>query len=290
MPVIEIGAVVGLATLQDAGRPGRMHEGIPPGGALVPELLARANAAVRNAPGVLAIEVFGGVTLIARDSLLLATEDGAVCRLGPGERWTIAADGKRVRYVAVETGIDVPMCLGGRGTLLVAGFGGHEGRALRKGDVLRVGSEVEPLSVPDAANALALHRTPHPDAPLRVVPGPDRERFADSALETLLTSAFTVSPRSDRVGVRLVGSVPGRMDGDTAVSGPMVRGAIQVPASGEPVVLGPDHPTTGGYPVLATVVSEDVGALMARPIGAPVRFVLRATGNGTRASHRDRKP
>jgi allophanate hydrolase subunit 2 len=134
---------------------------------------------------------------------------------------------------------------------------------------------------------------PHPDAPLRVVPGPDRERFADGALETLLTSAFTISPRSDRVGVRLVGSAIHRVacvDGDTAVSGPMVRGAIQVPASGEPIVLGPDHPTTGGYPVLATVLSVDVGALMARPVGALVRFVLRATAEGRPASHRDRKP
>jgi biotin-dependent carboxylase-like uncharacterized protein len=265
--MIEIVAIAGLATIQDAGRPGRMHEGVPPGGALVPDLLSRANAAARNARGEAAIEVFGGVTLTARDSLLLAADDGVLRCLRAGERWTLGAEGRRVRYVAVRGGIDVPSRLGGRGTLLVAGLGGQEGRALRRGDVLSIGRAVEhdgPLAgVPDL------------DAPVRVVPGPDRERFAEHALRTLLASAFVVSSRSDRVGVRLVGPALQRADGDVAVSGPMVRGAIQVPSSGEPIVLGPDHPTTGGYPVLATVVGADAGAVMARPIGASVRFVLR---------------
>ena len=264
--MIEIIAIAGLATIQDAGRPGRMHEGVPPGGAIVPDLLSRANAAARNARGEAAIEVFGGVTLTAHDSLLLAADDGVGRRLRAGERWTLGAEGKRVRYVAVRGGIDVPSRLGGRGTLLVAGLGGQDGRALRRGDVLSIGSAIErddPLAgVPDL------------NAPIRVVPGPDRERFAESALQMLLASAFVVSSRSDRVGARLVGPALQRADGDAAVSGPMVRGAIQVPSSGEPIVLGPDHPTTGGYPVLATVVGADAGAVMGRPIGASVRFVL----------------
>lgn len=264
--MIEITAIAGLATIQDAGRPGRMHEGVPPGGAIVPDLLSRANAAARNARGEAGIEVFGDVTLTARDSLLLAADDGVGRRLRAGERWTLGAEGRRVRYVAVRGGIDVPSRLGGRGTLLVAGLGGQDGRALRRGDVLSVGRAIErddPLAgVPDL------------NAPIRVVPGPDRERFAEGALQMLLASAFVVSSRSDRVGVRLVGPALQRADGDVAVSGPMLRGAIQVPSSGEPIVLGPDHPTTGGYPVLATVVGADAGAVMARPIGASVRFVL----------------
>jgi allophanate hydrolase subunit 2 len=79
--------------------------------------------------------------------------------------------------------------------------------------------------------------------------------------------------RSDRVGIRLEGPGLARVDDDTALSAPMMRGAIQVPASGEPIVLGPDHPTTGGYPVIATVVRADLGALSARQVGALVRFV-----------------
>jgi biotin-dependent carboxylase-like uncharacterized protein len=267
--LIEILAMAGLATVQDRGRPGRMHEGVPPGGALVPELLARANGAVRNSEGEAGIELFGAMAATAHVPLFVATDEGAGRWLRVGQRWAIASGRERVRYVAVRGGIDVPYVLGGRGTLLVAGLGGHEGRPLRRGDVLPVGQ---------SADTEETIRAPFdPDARIRVEPGPDQERFATVALEALLTSAFTVSARSDRVGVRLRGCALVRADGDAAASGPMVRGAIQVPASGEPIALGPDHPTTGGYPVLATVVARDVGALMARPIGACVRFALRAT-------------
>ncbi len=293
--MIELSAVAGLATIQDGGRPGRMHEGVPPGGALVPELLARANAAVRNAGGEAGIEVFGGVTLLALDSLFLAADDGAGGWVRAGDRWTIEAQGRRVRYVAVRGGIDVPYRLGGRGTLLVAGLGGHEGRALRKGDTLPVGHSAE------REDRVVRHASPidplESDAAIRVVPGPDRERFGRAfgrTVDALLASTFTVSSRSDRVGVRLGGCAIERADGDGDLSGPMVRGAIQIPASGEPIVLGPDHPTTGGYPVLATVVAVDVGAIMARPIGASVRFALGvagATGGDAPASmHLNRKP
>jgi biotin-dependent carboxylase-like uncharacterized protein len=267
--VIEIVSMAGLATVQDGGRPGRMHEGIPPGGALSPSLLARANLAARNSTGEAAIELFGQMSIKAQSPLFVATDEGAGRWLGIGDRWAIASGPRRVRYVAVRGGIDVPYVLGGRGTLLVAGFGGHEGRPLRKGDALAAGRAVEVVEpVPDP---------PDPDAAIRLEPGPDPERFGPFALEALLTSTFEVSARSDRVGLRLHGCALARADGDADVSGPMVRGAIQVPASGEPIVLGPDHPTTGGYPVVATVVARDVGDLMARPVGAPVRFKLRAT-------------
>jgi biotin-dependent carboxylase-like uncharacterized protein len=265
--MIEVVATAGLATVQDGGRPGHMHEGVPPGGALVPELLARANAAARNAHGEAAIEVFGALTLATRAPLLLATDDGVVRTLGDGETWTIACSRARVRYVAVRGGIDVPRVLDGRGTLLVARLGGHEGRPLRKGDALRVGdAPVRHDAAPPAPDLLT---------PICVVPGPDLDRFPTSTLEALLGSPFEVSARSDRVGVRLVGAMLSRREndpGDMDVSRPMVRGAIQVPASGEAIVLGPDHPTTGGYPVLATAVRGHVGALMARPVGARVRF------------------
>ena len=99
---------------------------------------------------------------------------------------------------------------------------------------------------------------------------------APMALEVLrgvLASDYRVSMRSDRVGIRLEGPRLARIDDDTAVSAPMVRGAIQVPASGEPIVLGPDHPTTGGYPVLAVLARAELGRFHARPVGATVRFV-----------------
>jgi len=267
--MIEVVAVSGVATIQDGGRPGRMHEGIPPGGALVPELLARANAGARNAPVAAAVEVQGSLTVVARTAVTVADDDGLPRLLVDGETWTIACGEAGVRYAAMRGGVDVPVVLGGRGTLLVAGLGGHEGRALRRGDVLRVapGPEVEGGDVPAA---------PRLDAAVRVVPGPDLDRFEAKALDVLLASEFRVSPRSSRVGVRLEGPALPRADDDGAVSAPMVRGAIQVPSSGEPIVLGPDHPTTGGYPVLATVVRADLGALGARRARALVRFVLSA--------------
>jgi biotin-dependent carboxylase-like uncharacterized protein len=259
--------VAGIATVQDGGRRGHMHEGVPPGGAFVPELLSRANAAARNAPGAAAVESFGTLAFEAMEDVVVASDDGTLHEVPAGASVTFACEGVRVRYVAVRGGIDVPEVLGGRGTLLVASLGGYEGRPLRRGDVLRAAR----LPVVD----VTLPGAPDLGAPVRVVPGPDRHRFPDEALETLLSSSFVVEARSDRVGIRLSGPVLPRLGKDSGVSGPMVRGAIQVPPSGMPVVLGPDHPTTGGYPVLATVITADFGSLAARAPGSRVRFVAR---------------
>jgi 5-oxoprolinase (ATP-hydrolysing) subunit C len=274
--MIRVLAVRGLATVQDAGRPGRMHQGVPSGGALVAEQLALANEAVGNAPGEAGIEVFGAIRLAADEPVLVADDGSGARRLEPGEAWSVACAGARVRYLAVRGGIDVLRVLGGRGTLLSGGFGGHEGRPLQRGDALRVGQVPQ---VPSASRGLssagarvAAIRALDGTGAIRVVPGPDAERFAPDALDVLLGSPFEVAVQSDRVGVRLRGPLLPRADGDATISAPMVRGAIQVPPSGEPIVLGPDHPTTGGYPVLATVVRADFGALMARPLGTSVRF------------------
>jgi 5-oxoprolinase (ATP-hydrolysing) subunit C len=259
-------AVQGVVTVQDDGRPGRMHEGVPPGGALVPELLAFANVAAGNRPGEAGLEIVGSVSLAATEPVVVATDDGVRHELTVGAPWTATSAGARLRYVAVRSGIDVPVTLGGRGTLIVAGLGGHEGRALRSGDRLGIGTS-PPHDGPPAA-------PPDLNAAVGVVLGPDLDRFDGTAIEVLLAGTYRVGPRSDRVGLRLDGPVIPRRDDDTGNSGPMVRGAIQVPASGQPIVLGPDHPTVGGYPVLATVRRSSFGILAARPVGADVRFVV----------------
>ena len=263
--MITVVTVAGLVTVQDAGRPGRMHEGVPPGGPLDPRGMARANAAAGNAPGVAALEVIGSATFAVSADTRVATDDGAM--EGRIDRVVRVTSSRRaVAYLAVRGGVDVPIVLGGRGTLLAAGLGGLDGRGLRAGDRLRAGDAPEiRAQPPEPADPLA---------PLLVVAGPDRDRFAEGALDLLLGVTFIVSPRSDRVGTRLAGPVVPRPGEDAALSAPMVRGALQVPASGEPIVLGPDHPTTGGYPVLATLVRESWAALGCRPIGARVRFVL----------------
>lgn len=265
--MIEIARVTGLATIQDGGRPGYMHEGVPHGGALVPELLARANGAAQNGPGEAAIEAFGPISLVAHDTVIVGLDDGEDRALAAGERLDLGSPtGVRVRYVAVRGAFDVPRVLGSKSTLLVAGIGGHEGRALRRGDLLRIGhATMEDAVIPEDEDV----------GSIRVIPGPDLAWFASSALERLFGEPFTISPASDRTGTRLEGAPLPRIGADVLPSAPMIPGAIEVTAEGHPIVLGPDHPTTGGYPVLACVISRDFGRIMRVPVGSMVRFAPR---------------
>ncbi|MCP3138727.1 5-oxoprolinase subunit C family protein [Pyxidicoccus xibeiensis] len=264
---LDIVSVGGPATVQDAGRPGRMHHGVPPGGPLVPELLALANRAVGNAWGTAAVECIGRLEVRARGRGARVSVDGRAFAVAEGETFTVPAPSElSVRYVAVDGGLAVPEVLGGRGTLLVARLGGQEGRMLRPGDSVPLGDgggTAEPLDVGEALSV---------EAPIRVTMGPDPERFSEATRSSLLTGTFTVSATSDRVGMRLSGPRLAHGDEGAGTSRPMVRGAIQVTLSGEAIVLGPDHPTTGGYPLIATVIRADWGRLCARRPGASVRF------------------
>jgi biotin-dependent carboxylase-like uncharacterized protein len=275
---LEIMGVGGPATVQDAGRPGQMHHGVPPGGPLVPELLALANRTVGNAWGLAALESFGRLELRVRGREARVCVDGRAFRVAEAETFTVPApESTSVRYVAVDGGLAVPEVLGGRGTLLVARLGGHEGRALRPGDTLPLGDgggTPETLEPGDALDATV---------PIRVTLGPDLERFDAATRASLLADTFTVSPASDRVGMRLRGPALAHGDEGAGTSRPMVRGAIQVTLSGEPIVLGPDHPTTGGYPLIAAVIRADWGRLCARRPGAPVRFQAVSTAEAREA-------
>lgn len=265
--VIEIVTAAGPAMVQDGGRRGRMHQAVPPGGALVPELLAAANRALGNPPGAAGLEVYGELRLALHGGPTALSVDGELRPAGPAAPVLIERPRELVvRYVAVPGGFDVPEVLGGRGTLLQARLGGHEGRLVRKGDRLRVGGRESPAGRGEPRPVLDLA------APIRVIAGPDLDRFAPAALDTLTSSDFTVSPHSDRTGMRLSGPPLDRLGDDRPGPTPMVRGAIQVPGAGEAIVLGPDHPVTGGYPVLATVIRADWGRLAARRPGAGVRF------------------
>lgn len=243
------------ATVQDLGRPGHMHEGVPPGGPLVPELMQAANASLGNEPNAAVLEIPNGAVV---SSTSLFSVDGIVHSDATVE---IRSETEAVRYLAVPGGIDVPVVRGSRGTLLVAGLGGHEGRMLRAGDLLRVGGGTNGVTT----NA----RQEPPRSTIRVVLGPDA--FSSPAIDCLLQSEFIVGP-ADRVGMRLNGARLPVTGDDPVGSMPMVRGAIQVTRDGTPIVLGPDHPTTGGYRVIAAVVSTDWGALARRRTGSAVRF------------------
>ncbi len=263
-----VDSVRGPSFVQDGGRAGFMHHAVPPGGALVPERLAASNRALGNAWHAPALEIFGGVTLHAVDGPAIVSLDGEPITVATGEALVVDPSlDVRARYLAIAGGFDVPLQLGGRGTLRSIALGGLEGRALRRGDRL-----VSCAHAPRTAHTLPVSLDLA--APIRVVAGPDVARFAPDALDSLMRAAFTVAPESDRVGARLDGPTLARVDTDDGTSRPMVRGAIEVPSDGRAIVLGPDHPTTGGYPVLAVVIRADHGVFAARRPGATVRFAL----------------
>lgn len=266
--MLEIVAVAGPAWIQDLGRPGHMHEGMPWGGALVPELLLAANATLGNPVGAAGIEFYGSVTLRCSTPMALerrVLEAGVAHQLRP-------AAASRVGYVAIAGGVDVPLLMGGRGTFPAGKLGGYEGRTLRAGDVLPLGDE--PLHDRGDETVRGRPRLPNFSADIAVSPGPDTECFEAGEWQRFLHSTWRLVDPSDRSGTRLQGpNVRPRIVAHAA-SAPMVAGAIQVPPSGQPVVLGPDHPVTGGYPVIAVVAYRDLGALHGRRIGAKVRFRL----------------
>jgi allophanate hydrolase subunit 2 len=250
----------GLVSVQDLGRPGRMHEAVPPGGALVPDRLIAANRAVRNPDDAPAIEVLGHLVIRAEQAIEAATDTTAARPLAAGAELAVASEPRRVAYLAVRGGIDAPLVLGGRGALLCAGLGG----------LVRAGQRFTGAGLA-AREPTALPPGGDPAAPIRLVPGPDTAHFAPGALDLLVSSDYRVLPSSDRVGTRLDGpALPRTAEPET--SRPMVIGAIEVPRDGKPIVLGPEHPTTGGYPVIAVVAFAELGRLFSIRPGGTVRF------------------
>lgn len=251
------------ATLQDRGRPGHMHDGVPPGGALDPALYRRTLRALGHDDTVAAVEIpWHGARFRAVGDVTVSV-DGHVTPLADGQSLDVPAAPYAVRYLALRHGIGVPTVLGSRGTLLVASLGGLDGRMLHRGDVLPVG------------DALVGDVTDTPWSPaLGMIPvwrGPDD--FSDAAWSALCAHTFTVTSQVDRTGMRLRGDGV-RYDGAAVErSRPMVRGALEVTPDGTLIALGPDHPTTGGYPVIGVVDSRFVGALAQHRPDVTVRFV-----------------
>jgi len=269
-PHLEITRAAAIALLVDGGRAGRMHEGVPPGGPLVRSLLARANEHAGNPSDACGVEIYGTIQVTARvGPVTIADDASGPITLREGEQHVVSTEGRmRARYLALAGGVDAPVVLGSRGALLVAGIGG----VLRRGDRLAPdpgGSPRQPRGSGRAELA--------PDAPIPILPGPDA---ADVALDDLARHDLRIAAASDRTGTRLEGPSLARRSSDAPAgsamsrrSTPMVMGAIELTPSGL-IVLGPDHPTTGGYPVVALVPSSFLDGLFARPIGSAVRFAM----------------
>ncbi len=271
-----------LTTTQDLGRAGYAWLGVPRSGALDPGALTLANRLVGNPEATPGLEVtFGGLRFVARRALVLAitgapvlvTVDGRAeglgCAVHVAAGSTVELGPPRVgvrSYVALRGGVDVPRVLGSASTDLLAGIGAPLG----PGDRLHVGAEPD-APVP-AVDQAPLAAPSEDDLVLHVVLGPRDDWFTDASLEALVSAAWEVDSRSNRVGVRLTGPALEQRQRRELPSEGTIPGSIQVPHNGQPVLFLADHPVTGGYPVIAVVTTEDLRLVaQARP-GQRIRF------------------
>jgi allophanate hydrolase len=267
------------ATVQDRGRFGHLREGVPPSGPADPYAFAAAQALVGNEADAAAIEIVGGAFTFRCDNARIVAVTGRDVALRgrdlmpgwtaafarPGETFSVVG-GERSRfvYLAVSGGIATETILGSRSAYLPAGIG----RALRAGEALALG----PTRV-DAARAGRSAVGPDYDTgQIRAITGPHAQRFTDEAESLFFSSEFRVEPASDRMGTRLSGPRIGAREGEILTCG-VVAGAVQVPSGGAPIVLLAEHQATGGYPVIATVISADLGLVAQRLPGERLRFV-----------------
>ena len=280
LAVVRAGA---LTTVQDRGRPGHAHLGVPRSGALDAPAAALGNRLVGNPVEAAVLETtLNGCALRPRSAVVVAvtgapcpvTVDGrpapwgAPVRVPAGALLDIGPARAGVRsYVAVAGGVAVDPVLGSRSTDLLSGLGPPP---LTDGTVL-------PLGRPDGVHT-RVDVVPHPGPPselvLRVTPGPRDDWFTASALRTLATGTYRVSSASNRIGLRTEGPSLERAVSGELLSEGMVLGAVQVPPDGRPVVFLADHPTTGGYPVIAVVRGADLPAAAQAVPGTPVRFMV----------------
>ena len=173
-------------------------------------------------------------------------------------------------YMCVSGGFDVPQIMGSRSTSLKFKLGGLEGRKLQAGDVLPFRRAM--LSIPRMAKRVLTPETWDEIVTLRVILGPQDDRFTPKGIETFLSSVYTLTPESDRMGSRMDGPVIEHREGADIISDGIVFGSVQVPSGGKPIVLMADRQTTGGYTKIATVISVDLPLLAQRKPGQAVRF------------------
>lgn len=287
---LSVGSPGMLTTVQDLGRYGCQSRGVPVAGAMDGPALRLGNILLGNDEGAAALEITvlgpalrveegkGCVIVTGADAGL--TRNGAtldawrVHRVAAGDTLAFAAPASGARaYLCVSGGFDVPLVMGSRSTYVRGRFGGHEGRALKAGDVLSTGvpdalwADSEGLTLP-----VGLCPVRDPSAPLRVVMGPQEDAFTPEGIEAFLSSEYTVSASADRMGYRLEGPVVEHREGADIVSDAVALGSVQVPGHGQPIVMLADRQTTGGYTKIATVCAVDVPVLAQRLPGQTVRF------------------
>jgi len=294
MPKLEVLSSGPRTTVQDLGFRGGRAQGVPQGGVLDRDSLFLLNALLGNPEGTAALEmallpprlraVDGPVRVATGGNLTGRVQppgDAEARPLGPWTATTLAPgdtllldppQGGGTALLGVAGGVALPTILGSHSTFLRAGFGGFEGRVLRKGDMLPV-----PEAAGDAEDDITFDAPPATgaaDDPIRVVPGPQDDQFTAQGMACFLDASFTVTPLSDRMGMRLEGPALEHLPdlGADIVSDGVAPGAIQVPGNGQPIVLLADAQTTGGYAKIATVISADLSRLARLVPGNTLRF------------------
>lgn len=277
---LEILEVNGLATLQDSGRVGWRKFGVPVSGAMDPFASRAANALAGNSPNDAVIEIgLGDITLRPlRDCVISVAGVGYALSIYIWDfplwssyyvraGWTIRLtklDTGMWAYLAIAGGVLSKPVLGSVSTNLRGRFGGPEGRQLQAGDILKSGIPARAIHELAARTLPESARPAYSDIPiLDVILGPQEKYFTDDSMATCfaMSHEYMVSTTSDRMGYRLEGTPLIHRNKSELISEGMTTGAIQVPASGQPIVMMADSPTTGGYPKIGTVASADLPLL-----------------------------
>ena len=292
MLVLEVERSGMFTTVQDLGRFGRQMQGVPVAGAMDAPALRLGNILLGNGENVAALEItMTGPALKALSGAACFAVTGAevgllkngsslpcwtVHKIQAGDTLAFTPPRGGVRaYLCVTGGVGVPLSMGSRSTYTRGGFGGHEGRALRAGDVLKTAApsanplwaECEGLACPPA-----LRPPRDPSAFLRVVPGPQDDAFTDEGVQTFYSSEYAISSSADRMGYRMEGPVIAHKEGADIISDGICLGSVQVPGHGQPIVMLADRQTTGGYTKIGVVCTVDLGNLAQRLPGQKVRF------------------
>jgi antagonist of KipI len=264
-----------FTTVQDLGREGFGPMGVSPSGAADATSLRIGNRLVGNAEGAAGLEMtlLGGTFVFPEGALLALTgsDFGATLDGKPVELWTSfeARAGQALQlgptrsgarcYLCVRGGIEVKLFLGSASTHLLSGLGGHEGRALRKGDVLKIGEANGSYRKRTVAAKMLEGLSPR--EVLRVTPGPQSDWFPEASQRLFYGSTYRVAEESNRMGLRLEGAPIPAPPGGEMISEGVALGAVQVPEGGQPIVLFVEQQTTGGYPKIANVISADFHSL-----------------------------
>lgn len=275
-----------LTTVQDLGRLGALRYGVPASGPVDRDAFVLANRLAGNDDAAAALECTLAGPRFRVDAACTIAVTGATLPVAINGRevpcWSshALAAGDTVRlgyarigvrgYVAFSGGIDVPLVMGSRSTYLRGTLGGLQGRALRPGDRLAclaaAGRAPPRRAAPDAVPEYG------PEVRVRVVLGPQADRFTAEAIQTFLGTAYEMLPQSDRMGARLRGVPLAHVRGHDIISDGIALGSVQVPGDGQPIVLLADRQSTGGYTKIATVCSFDIGRIAQMRPGHRLRF------------------